>query len=196
MRQSAEIQGAPDGQRTLTCDSDAIILDLDVVTALGIVVAEVVAQQHDHAVPRRQGRFNFWVGCAPPTTTSQPCASATTGTGFRPKAESKRMDSGGRRMSNSVRGKARPSTLTKVRLDIQIPVEHTAPPSECGRKPRGRREVNEARPGTIASTVFFAISRSSRGQEMSVGQRSQSMRFRTSEYVVRLVSKIHVIKAA
>jgi two-component sensor histidine kinase len=36
----AEIQATPDGSGTLTCDSE-----LDVVTALGIVVTEVVAQQ-------------------------------------------------------------------------------------------------------------------------------------------------------
>src|ERR1700724_4532397 len=47
----AEIQAAPNGGVTLTCDSDAIVLDLDVVTALGIVVAEVVTNSYDHAFP-------------------------------------------------------------------------------------------------------------------------------------------------
>ena len=48
----AEIQGVP-GRRhfTLTCDSEALTLDLDVVTALGIVVAEVVTNSYDHAFP-------------------------------------------------------------------------------------------------------------------------------------------------
>src|SRR5579859_1839492 len=43
-----EIQAVPDGV-TLTCDSDSLILDLDVVTALGIVVAELVTNSYDHA---------------------------------------------------------------------------------------------------------------------------------------------------
>src|SRR6202043_2513659 len=47
----AEIQSAADGSITLNCDSDAIVLDLDVVTALGIVVAEVVTNSYDHAFP-------------------------------------------------------------------------------------------------------------------------------------------------
>jgi hypothetical protein len=46
-----EIQAAPDGGVTLSCDSDAIVLDIDVVTALGIVVAEVVTNSYDHAFP-------------------------------------------------------------------------------------------------------------------------------------------------
>jgi two-component sensor histidine kinase len=47
----AEIQAAPGGGVKLTCNSDAIVLDLDVVTALGIVVAEVVTNSYDHAFP-------------------------------------------------------------------------------------------------------------------------------------------------
>src|SRR6202035_635272 len=47
----AEIQAAPAGSVTLICDSDANVLDLDVVTALGIVVAEVVTNSYDHAFP-------------------------------------------------------------------------------------------------------------------------------------------------
>src|ERR1700721_801349 len=46
----AEIQGAPSGV-TMSCDSEPLILDLDVVTALGIVVAEVVTNSYDHAFP-------------------------------------------------------------------------------------------------------------------------------------------------
>jgi two-component sensor histidine kinase len=38
----AEVQAAPDGAVTLTCLSEPLILDLDVVTALGLVVAELV----------------------------------------------------------------------------------------------------------------------------------------------------------
>ncbi|MEO6946501.1 MAG: histidine kinase dimerization/phosphoacceptor domain -containing protein [Nitrobacter sp.] len=38
----AEIQGTPGGGVTMSCDSEPLILDLDVATAPGIVVAEVV----------------------------------------------------------------------------------------------------------------------------------------------------------
>ena len=51
----AEIQTTPGGAVTLTCDSEALILDLDVVTALGIVVAELVTNGYDHAFPSGKG---------------------------------------------------------------------------------------------------------------------------------------------
>jgi two-component sensor histidine kinase len=52
----AEIQsGEPGGGVTLTCESDALMLDLDVVTALGIVVAELVTNSYDHAFPGGAG---------------------------------------------------------------------------------------------------------------------------------------------
>ena len=61
----AEIQAAADGGVTLTCNSDAIILDLDVVTALGIVVAEGGHQQLRSCLRRRQTRFNHCIGALP-----------------------------------------------------------------------------------------------------------------------------------
>jgi len=67
----AEIQAAPDGSVTLTCDSDAIILDLDVVTALGIVVAEVVTNSYDHAFADRK-RGSIMCRCVVPTEIPRP----------------------------------------------------------------------------------------------------------------------------
>jgi two-component sensor histidine kinase len=51
----AEVQATPDGAVTLTCDSEPLILDLDVVTALGMVVAELVTNSYDHAFPDGKG---------------------------------------------------------------------------------------------------------------------------------------------
>jgi len=47
----AEIQETPDRSVSLSCDNGALILDLDVVTALGIVVAELVTNSYEHAFP-------------------------------------------------------------------------------------------------------------------------------------------------
>jgi two-component sensor histidine kinase len=51
----AEIQANSGGGVTMTCDSEALILDLDVVTALGIVVTELVSNSYDHAFPAGKG---------------------------------------------------------------------------------------------------------------------------------------------
>ena len=51
----AEIQANSGGGVTMTCDSEALVLDLDVVTALGIVVTELVTNSYDHAFPAGKG---------------------------------------------------------------------------------------------------------------------------------------------
>jgi two-component sensor histidine kinase len=123
----AEIQAAPDGSVTLTCDSDAIALDLDVVTALGIVVAEVVTNSYDHAFPGGKG------GSIIVEVRRDNCDIATMtisddGTGFLAKAESKRHGLGlVRRLVEQVRGSAIVNSDQGTVWTIKIPVEHMAP---------------------------------------------------------------------
>ena len=57
----AEIQAAPEGSVTLACDTDSLILDLDVVTALGIILAELVTNSYDHAFPDGTGAITVSV---------------------------------------------------------------------------------------------------------------------------------------
>jgi two-component sensor histidine kinase len=61
----AEIQATAKDTVTLTCDSDSLILDLDVVTALGIVVAELVTNSYDHAFPGGKGTTIVSLGVYP-----------------------------------------------------------------------------------------------------------------------------------
>src|ERR1700726_3632620 len=85
----AEIQAAPGGSVTLTCDSEAIVLDLDVVTALGIVVAEVVTNSYDHAFPGgKEGSIIVTVRRAAGDIATMTISD--DGTGFLARAESKR----------------------------------------------------------------------------------------------------------
>ena len=51
----ADIHGTSDGGVTLSCDSEPLMLDLDVMTALGLVVAELVTNSYDHAFPDGKG---------------------------------------------------------------------------------------------------------------------------------------------
>jgi len=100
----AEIQAAPDGTVTLTCNSDPIILDLDVVTALGLVVAELVANGYDHAFPDGKGVIKVSVHHA--TTAGRGILTISdNGPGFRPQVESKRHGLGlVRRLVEQIRG--------------------------------------------------------------------------------------------
>jgi two-component sensor histidine kinase len=122
----AEIQGVPDGSVTLTCDSDAIVLDLDVVTALGIVVAEVVTNSYDHAFPGgKKGSILVSVRCADSDFATMRISD--DGTGFQPKAESKRHGLGlVRRLVEQVRGSVTVNSDQGTVWTIQIPVEHAA----------------------------------------------------------------------
>ena len=97
----AEIQAAPDGAVTLTCDSESLILDLDVVTALGIVVAELVTNSYDHAFPGGKGSTNVSVRRAAGDVDMATMTISDNGTGFKAEAESKRHGLGlVRRLSN------------------------------------------------------------------------------------------------
>ena len=80
----AEIQAAPDGTVTLTCDSEPLILDLDVVTALGIVVAELVTNSYDHAFPGGKGSIIVSVRRAPRDVTMATMTISDNGKGFKP----------------------------------------------------------------------------------------------------------------
>jgi two-component sensor histidine kinase len=125
----AEIQAAADGSVTLTCDSDAIILDLDVVTALGIVVAEVVTNSYDHAfADGKPGSIIVSVRCADGDTATMTISD--DGTGFLGKAESKRHGLGlVRRLVEQVRGSASIDSDHGTVWTIKIPVEGVVPAS-------------------------------------------------------------------
>jgi len=124
----AEIQAAPDGSITLTCDSDAIVLDLDVVTALGIVVAEVVTNSYDHAFPGgKRGSIIVSVRRADRDADIATMTISDDGTGFPAKAESKRHGLGlVRRLVEQVRGSAVVNSDHGTVWTIKIPLERLA----------------------------------------------------------------------
>jgi two-component sensor histidine kinase len=122
----AELQAATDGGVTLTCNSDAIILDLDVVMALGIVVAEVVTNSYDHAFVRgKPGSIIVSVHC--PAGDTATMTLSDDGAGFLAKAESKRHGLGlVRRLVEQVRGSASVDSGHGTVWTIKIPVERLA----------------------------------------------------------------------
>jgi two-component sensor histidine kinase len=119
----AEIQATSDGSVTLTCDSDAIALDLDVVTALGIVVAEVVSNSYDHAFPGGK-RGSIIVSVRRHDGDVATMTISDDGTGFLAKAESKRHGLGlVRRLVEQIRGSASVDSDHGTVWTIKIPIE-------------------------------------------------------------------------
>jgi two-component sensor histidine kinase len=129
-RSLADIQGGPDGAVTLTCDSQPIILDLDVVTALGIVVAEVVTNSYDHAFPGGNGSINVSVRSAFPDINTMTMTISDDGEGFKAPTESKRHGLGlVRRLVEQVRGIASLDSENGTMWTIKIPVPPSISPT-------------------------------------------------------------------
>jgi two-component sensor histidine kinase len=129
----AEIQAAPGVSVTLACDSDAIVLDLDVVTALGIVVAEVVTNSYDHAFPDgKKGSIIVSVHRAEGDVATMTISD--DGPGFLAQVESKRHGLGlVRRLVEQIRGSAIVDSDRGTVWTIKIPVERAAFSLEQGR---------------------------------------------------------------
>jgi len=128
-RHLTEIQEAPEGAVTLTCESEPLILDLDVVTALGIVVAEVVTNSYDHAFPSDKGSIIVSVQRAFGDVDAVTMIISDDGKGFKAQAESKRHGLGlVRRLVEQVRGTAKVESENGTVWTIKIPVPHSALP--------------------------------------------------------------------
>jgi two-component sensor histidine kinase len=101
----ADIRGKSDNGITLTCDSEPIILDLDVMTALGLVVAELVTNTYDHAFPDGKGVTAVTVRRATEDADMATLTVSDNGKGFNGHAENKRQGVGlVRRLVEQIRG--------------------------------------------------------------------------------------------
>ena len=101
----AEIQGTLGGGVTLTCDSESFMLDLDVMTALGLVVAELVTNSYDHAFPDGKGATTVSVRRAPGDVDMATLTVSDNGKGFNGHTENKRQGVGlVRRLIEQIRG--------------------------------------------------------------------------------------------
>jgi two-component sensor histidine kinase len=120
----AEIQAVPDGSVTLDCECDAIVLELDVVTALGIVLAEVVTNSYDHAFPDGK-RGSIIVSVRRSGGDAATMTISDDGAGFLARAENKRHGLGlVRRLVEQVRGSAIVASDHGTVWTIKIPVGH------------------------------------------------------------------------
>jgi two-component sensor histidine kinase len=103
----AFIQAIPAGAITLVCNSEPIIVDIDAVTVLGLIVAELVSNSYDHAFPDGTGAITVSVFRAAGTVGRVVMTISDNGIGFEPKAESRRHGVGlVRRLAEQVHGSA------------------------------------------------------------------------------------------
>ena len=129
----AEIQGASDGAVTLTCDSETLILDLDVVTALGLVVAELVTNSYDHAFLGGGGTTKVSVCHAAGDVDIATMTISDNGSGFKANGESKRHGLGlVRRLVEQVRGTAMVNSDHGTVWTIRFPTVLAAIPQGVG----------------------------------------------------------------
>lgn len=104
-RSLADFQAMPDGAISLVCHSDSIVLDLDVVTALGIVVAKLVTNSYDHAYPDGRGSTKVSVRRGAGAADMATMTISDDGIGFKALDGSKRHGLGlVRRLVEQVRG--------------------------------------------------------------------------------------------
>jgi two-component sensor histidine kinase len=104
-RSLSEIQAASACAVTLTCDSESVVLDLDVVTALGLIVAELVTNSYDHAFPTGMGATNVSVRRAVGDVDMATMTISDNGQGFKAEITDKRHGLGlVRRLIEQVRG--------------------------------------------------------------------------------------------
>jgi two-component sensor histidine kinase len=132
----AEIQAA---QIKLTCDADSILLDLDTVTALGIILAELITNSYEHAFSTNEGSIAVSIrapASAPGTATM---TVSDDGSGFLPKYESKRHGLGlVQRLAEQVRGTAKVTSDSGAVWEIRFPVTAMPPiPNRCCQRTSG-----------------------------------------------------------
>ncbi|ESQ75329.1 histidine kinase dimerization/phosphoacceptor domain -containing protein [Asticcacaulis sp. AC402] len=124
----AEIQDGDIEGIALTCASESFLLELDVVTALGIIVAELVTNSYDHAFADGTGTIAVSVFRDPAAPETGHLTVLDDGKGFGERAGSKRHGVGlVRRLVEQIGGDihlvASKGTLWSMTFPIQEPVK-------------------------------------------------------------------------
>lgn len=124
-----EIQSGPDSAITLTCDCEPLLLDLDVVTALGLVVAELVTNCYDHAFPTGNGTARVSVHRPTGNGDMATMTVSDDGVGFVSGVENKRHGVGlVRRLIEQVRGTATLISDRGTTWTVKFPVGNASAP--------------------------------------------------------------------
>jgi two-component sensor histidine kinase len=107
----------------LTCRAEPIILDLDCVTALGLVTSELISNSYEHAFPAGKGTISVSV-VASKTDDEGTICCADNGAGFMEKGDSKRHGIGlVRRLMQQVGGSATLRNGKGTEWQLTFPVQ-------------------------------------------------------------------------
>ena len=125
----AEVQGVPANVILLSCESDALMLDLDVVTALGVIVTELVTNSYEHAFPSSRGVINVTVR-RPTAELGMACmVISDNGNGFKVGPTNKRHGLGlVGRLAEQIGGTATVNSDHGTVWTIHIPVHEALAP--------------------------------------------------------------------
>ena len=118
----AEIQAAANASIALTCESEPLMLDLDAVTALGIVVTELVTNAYDHAFANGAGAIFVSLRRSKGDANAATLSVSDNGKGFTINTESKRHGLGlVRRLIEQIRGTVAVDSVHGTVWTITIP---------------------------------------------------------------------------
>jgi len=129
-RNMEQIQSMPGKHITLTCESDELILDLDLITALGIVIVELVTNSYDHAFPNGHGKISVAATGPAPGENTASITITDDGAGFIADPESKRHGiSLVRRLIEQIDGTVELNTSQGTTWQLIFPVKPDLPPA-------------------------------------------------------------------
>jgi two-component sensor histidine kinase len=124
----AELHAASVKGVTLSCHSDTLLLDLDTVTALGIVVAELVTNSFEHAFPNGKGSTSVSVLRGAKNRPMATMVIRDDGKGFKAEKGSKRRGLGlVNRLIEQIRGTVKLDCDHGAIWTIKFPVKSPAP---------------------------------------------------------------------
>jgi two-component sensor histidine kinase len=83
-------QSCPDSAVTLECQTKPLMLDLDMVTALGLIVAEIVTNSFEHAFPEGKGTIRVSLSLMSQNPNNGVLTICDDGVGFDPKQVNER----------------------------------------------------------------------------------------------------------
>jgi two-component sensor histidine kinase len=120
----ADVQASSEKHITLNCECDSLVLELDTVTTLGIVAAELIANSYEHAFPNGNGTISVQMGRTSMESSDAKLTIRDNGIGFTELIGSKRQGLGlVRRLTKQLCGNIQHEETNGTLWTIRFPVD-------------------------------------------------------------------------